>query len=85
MAQAAQFAESGNAQAAFLSLTLADSEHMKQLGSYVRVPAIYPKIRQFGVVLKGSPHVEEATRFLDWITSPKVQEQLTKYGLDPIR
>ena len=83
VAQAAQFVESGNAQAGFLSLTTANAPHFQQIGSYVRVPTIYPAIRQCGIVLKRSPHVEEANRFLAWLTSPKVQEQLPHYGLEP--
>ena len=83
IAQAAQFVESGNAQVGFISLTLANSAHMQQVGSYVRVPAVYPKIRQCGVVMKHSPHLADARRFLDWLTSPKVQENLPKFGLAP--
>ncbi len=85
VSQAAQFVESGNAQAGFLSLTTANAQHFAEIGSYVRVPTIYPKIRQCGVVLKASPHIEEASRFLTWMTSPKVQAQLTHYGLEPVQ
>jgi molybdate transport system substrate-binding protein len=83
--QAAQFAESGNAQVAFISLTLASTEHMKQVGTFTRVPAIYPKLRQCGVVLKNSPNVDEARKFLAWLTSAKVQASLERYGLEPAR
>ncbi len=83
IAQTAQFVESGNAQMGFISLTLAESEHMKQVGTYARVPAVYPKIRQCGVVMKNSPHLEDARRFLTWLTSSKVQDQLPRFGLAP--
>ncbi len=84
VAQTAQFVESGNAQAGFISLTLAQSPHFKDVGTFVRVPAVYPKIRQCGVVIKRSPRLEDARKFLKWMTSPKVQEHLKEFGLDPV-
>ena len=83
IAQTAQFVESGNAQLGFISLTLADSDHMKQAGTYVLVPKIYPKIRQCGVVMKASPRLAEARAFMVWLTSPKVQDGLQRFGLEP--
>ncbi len=84
VAQAAQFAESGNAQAAFISLTLASTPHMKEIGIFNRVPTVYPEIRQCGVVIKSSPNLAEARKFMAWLTSRKVQDQLSQFGLDPI-
>ncbi len=81
--QAAQFAESGNAQVAFISLTLANSEHMRRVGTYERAPKIYPKLIQCGAVVKSSPSLAEAHRFLTWLTSPKIQMLLPKLGLEP--
>ena len=83
MAQAAQFAESGNAQVAFISLTLANSEHMRQIGHFERAPKIYPRLVQCGVAIKSSPNLSEAHKFLDWLTSVKIQGSLQKFGLDP--
>jgi len=83
VAQAAQFAESGNAQVAFISLTLANSEHMRSIGNYERAPKIYPKLTQCGVVIKSSPNLTEAHKFLDWLTSAKTQSTLPRLGLDP--
>ena len=83
IAQTAQFVESGNAQIGFLSLTLSKSDHMQQVGTYVLVPFVYPKIRQCGVVVKSSPHLEQARGFLKWLVSPAVQDSLPRFGLDP--
>ena len=83
VAQAAQFAESGNAQVAFISLTLANSDHMRQIGTFERAPKIYPKLTQCGVVIKSSPNLAQAHKFLDWLTSAKTQGTLQKFGLDP--
>jgi molybdate transport system substrate-binding protein len=84
IAQTAQFAESGNAQVALISLTIASSPHFRELGSFVLFPPhSYPEIRQCGVVLKASKNQEAASKFLQWLTSHEVQSELPKFGLDP--
>jgi molybdate transport system substrate-binding protein len=86
ISQTAQFVESGNADVGLISLTAAASEHFKQLGSYVLVPPVsYPKIVQYGVVLKASPVRSDAHAFMDWLTSGTVQGNLTKLGLTPVK
>jgi molybdate transport system substrate-binding protein len=86
VAQAAQFVESGNAQLGFISLTLASSEHMQQIGTFIRIqPETYPPLNQFAVVMKNSAHRAEAHAFLDWLLSPPIQHNLRTYGLDPVR
>jgi len=80
--QAAQVAESGNAQAALISLTIAMSPHFQQTGTYVGIPtAAYPEIRQCAVVLKNSPNRALAHDFLNWLISPAIQQNLPKLGL----
>lgn len=84
IAQTAQFAESGNAQVALISLTIASSPHFRELGTFVRFPkTTYPEIRQCAVILKASKNQTEAQNFLHWLTSNEVQQSLTKFGLDP--
>jgi molybdate transport system substrate-binding protein len=84
IAQTAQFAESGNAQAALISLTIASSPHYRDIGTFVRIPAAaYPAIRQCGVVLKSSKNHAAAVAFLRWLTSPETQSHLPAFGLDP--
>jgi len=83
VAQAAQFAESGNVQVAFISLTLANSDSMRRVGTYERVVRLYPKLSQCGVVIKSSSNLAEAHKFLTWLTSAKTQSSLPKLGLDP--
>ena len=85
ISQTAQFVQSGNAQAGFISLTLANSAPLRAAGNFARVPNVYPDIRQCAVVVKGSAHQKQAQAFLSWIISPYVQENLPKFGLDPIR
>jgi molybdate transport system substrate-binding protein len=82
--QTAQFAESGNAEVALISLTIASSPHFRDLGTFARFPAqSYPEIRQCAVILKSSKNKDEAQKFLTWLTSSSVQQSLTKFGLDP--
>jgi molybdate transport system substrate-binding protein len=85
IAQTAQFAESGNVQAGLISLTIASSEHFRSIGSFVRIPTdAYPPIQQAGVILKSSKQPALAKAFLDWLTSPAIQQQLKSFGLDPL-
>lgn len=86
VAQAGQFVESGNADLGLISLSLAVSEHFKQLGTYVLVPTMtYPDIRQCAVILVKSKHRAEAHAFVDWLLSSPIQSDLPKLGLDPVR
>lgn len=84
ISQAAHLTETGDTQLGLLSLTLASSERMKQLGTYVPMPKVYPEITQSAVVLKRSPRRAEAHAFLDWLTSEPIQQQLKNIGLDPV-
>ncbi|MGI4826827.1 MAG: molybdate ABC transporter substrate-binding protein [Janthinobacterium lividum] len=83
--QTAQFAQTGNAQAAFISLTIASSPQFRDTGTFIRLPLVYPEIRQCGVALAHAPHVTEAQAFLRWLTSAAVQNRLSSFGLDPAR
>jgi molybdate transport system substrate-binding protein len=84
IAQTAQLAESGNAQAAFISLTIASSEHFKVVGNFVPIAAsTYQPIHQGAVVLRSSSQKQLAHDFLRWLTSPAVQASFKNYGLEP--
>lgn len=83
--QTAQFAETGNAQAAFISLTIASSPHFRESGSFIRIPANYPPIRQCGIALRAGANHVAAEAFLHWLTSNAVQNELPRFGLDPAR
>jgi molybdate transport system substrate-binding protein len=84
--QTAQFAESGNAQAGLISLTIASSAHFRQIGRFVPIPPdAYAPIQQSAVILKSSKQQQLARQFLDWLTSPAIQQQLKSFGLDPVK
>jgi molybdate transport system substrate-binding protein len=69
-----------------ISLTAADSEHFKEIGTYVLVPTSqYPEIRQCAVVMKNSDRKADAHAFLDWLLSPAVQGNWTKLGLRAVK
>lgn len=85
IAQAGQYVESGNAQLGLISLTLAHSEHFRQVGNYIVVPAVYPEIRQCAVVLKNSDRRDEAHAFMTWLLSSEIQSKLKNVGLESVR
>ena len=86
IAQTAQFVESGNAQLGLISLTTANTEHFREIGSYVLVPASqYPEIRQCAVIMKNSNRKAEAHAFLDWLLTPEIQANWVKLGLAAVR
>jgi molybdate transport system substrate-binding protein len=82
--QAAQFVESGNAQAGLLSLTSALTPTLSAIGSYFLIPRnLYPPIEQGAVVVKNSAQRAAAHRLLDFLVSPPIQAQMAKRGLAP--
>ena len=86
IAQAAQYADSGNAQVGFISLTSASTPRLKADGHFIRVPADdYPPILQGAVVIRQSAGAAAAHRFLDFLHTPETQQKLAAQGLDPIR
>ncbi len=83
--QTAQFALTGNAQAALISLTIARSQAYRDEGSFIPMPRVYPEIQQSGVVITASKNQPAALAFLKWMTSPAVQNSLPTFGLDPAK
>ncbi len=81
ISQAAQFVESGNAQAGLIALSLAMSPEMKSAGRYWEVPAdSYPAIQQAVGILSSSKHQQAAQAFIDYISSPEGAVILQQYG-----
>ena len=86
VAQTAQLVVSGNAQLGLISLTLASSKAMQEIGTFVRVPsAAYPEIVQYGVVMKNASNRAGGEAFLDFVRSTDVQGKLADFGLEPVR
>jgi molybdate transport system substrate-binding protein len=81
VSQAAQFAESGNAQAGFVALAHAVAPGRLGKGKYWEVPAeFYPTLAQGVVVLSRSPHKKEAADFLNYIKTKEAADLFRKYG-----
>ena len=81
ISQAAQFVESGNAQAGFVALAHAVAPSMRGKGKYWEVPVdAYPPLAQGVVLLSHSPHKKEAAEFLEYIKTKDSAELFRKYG-----
>jgi len=83
ISQAAQFVQSGNAQAGLIALSLAMSPPMKSAGKYWELPAdSYPEIQQGVGILSSSTRKQAAQAFIDYISSPEGTDVLEQYGFD---
>jgi molybdate transport system substrate-binding protein len=81
ISQAAQFVESGNAQAGLVALSHALAPAMKDKGRYWTVPLdAYPTLNQAAVVLSKSKQQDAAHKFLDFLRTPEAASLLTNYG-----
>jgi molybdate transport system substrate-binding protein len=81
ISQAAQFVESGNAQAGLLALSHALSPAMKSKGRYWTLPLdAYPTLNQAAVVLSKSKQPDAARNFLGFMRSPEGAALFTSYG-----
>jgi molybdate transport system substrate-binding protein len=80
ISQAAQFAQSGNAQAGIIAYSLALSPPL-QAGKRWIIPAeLYPPIEQTVVVLKSAKEKSAAQEFVKFATQGPGREILAKYG-----
>jgi molybdate transport system substrate-binding protein len=81
ISQAAQFVQSGNADAGLIALSLALAPAMKNSGRFVEVPpADYQPLVQAGVMLKSSRNKEVARQFLKFLKAPETVELMARYG-----
>ena len=81
VAQAAEFALSGNAQVGVFALSLAMSPQFKDKGRYVEVPLeSYPRIDQGGIVLASAQDPAAARAVRDFLLSDDGVAILKSYG-----
>ena len=84
IAQAAQYAQSGNAEVGFLSLTSALTPRLAADGTFIRIPASdYPPLRQAAVILKRGSNTRAAAGFLNFLREPTGRTMLATKGLLP--
>jgi molybdate transport system substrate-binding protein len=80
ISQAAQFVQSGNAQAGIVAMSLAVSPAMRD-GKRWEIPAeMHPAIEQGAIVLKGAKNKEAARSFLEFVKSAAGRAILAKGG-----
>jgi molybdate transport system substrate-binding protein len=81
ISQAAQFAQSGNADAGLIALSLALAPTMRASGRYIDIPASYhPPITQAVVVLRASRQTDVARQFIAFLQRPENQRALQGAG-----
>ena len=81
ISQAAQFVQSGNADAGILALSLVSAPQMQKAGRFVPIPETgYAPIKQSAIVVKSSRNKVLAREFLRFMTSPEVLALLSQYG-----
>jgi molybdate transport system substrate-binding protein len=81
ISQAAQFVQSGNADAGILALSLARSPEMSAAGRYAEVPQRdYVPLFQAAGILTSSPQKATAASFLDFLRHPEIARLLARYG-----
>jgi molybdate transport system substrate-binding protein len=84
IAQAAQYADSGNAQVGFISLTSASTPRLRADGHFLRVPeSDYTPLVQGAIVIRNAPAQADAERLLKFLAEPAVRSQLAQRGLEP--
>ncbi len=80
ISQAAQFVQSGNAQAGIVAMSLAISPGMKN-GKRWEIPAnMHPPIEQAAVLLKSAENKDGARAFLEFVKSETGRTILARYG-----
>ena len=81
ISQAAQFVQSGTADAAILALALVIAPAMKDTGKYCVIPADeYPPIEQAGVILKSSRQKAVARQFMEFLRRPEILALMRDFG-----
>src|SRR6202158_4571276 len=81
ISQAAQFVESGNADAGILALSLVLSPGLKEKGRFWRVPEnLYAPIQQGVVLVRASQNAQGARAFLEYVKTPAAAALLERNG-----
>ena len=81
VSQTAQFAQTGNADAAVVALSLALAPAMKEQGRYYDIPQdFYPPIEQGAAVMRSSGQKALADRFVAFLAQPAAVAILESYG-----
>ena len=83
ISQAAQFVESGAADAGLIALSLALAPPMKTKGVWWEIPAdAYPRLEQGGVILSWARNPALTTQFKDFLLSDSGKQILRRFGFE---
>jgi molybdate transport system substrate-binding protein len=83
VAQAAQLAQSGNADVALIGHALAAGPALRAAGRFVDVPArLHPPIAQAAAVVSSSSNKAAAREFVGFLKSTAAKQTLRSYGFD---
>ena len=81
ISQAAQFAQTGNAEVGVLALSIALAPAMKSAGTYFEIPeAWHPPIEQAAIVVTSSRQKALARQFIEYLKRPGTVRILQSYG-----
>src|SRR5882672_5619014 len=80
ISQAAQFVQSGNAQAGIVALSLAVSPPMKDGKSWPVPAEMHPPIEQAAIILKSAKNKDAARAFLEFVKGKQGRATLEKFG-----
>jgi len=83
VAQAAQFVQSGAADAGIVAKSLAVAPAMRGAGRFREIPEnAHPRLTQGGVILPWAVSREAAVRFRDYLVSDEGRQLLASHGFD---
>jgi molybdate transport system substrate-binding protein len=82
ISQAAQFVQSGNAQAGIIAMSLAASPAMREGKRWTIPSSMHPPIEQGAIVLNSSRNKGNARAFLEYVKSVTGRTLLAKYGFE---
>jgi molybdate transport system substrate-binding protein len=82
ISQAAQFVQSGNAQAGIVAMSLAVSPGMRDMKRWEIPAEMHPAIEQGAIVLKSARDKETARAFMEFVKSATGRAILAKYGFE---
>lgn len=81
IAQAAQFVQTGNAEAGIVALSLVKSPRLAGIGKYAEIPPqSYPRLEQAAVITKRGAANPLARGYLEFLRSPEARAIFDKYG-----
>jgi molybdate transport system substrate-binding protein len=81
ISQAAQFAQSGNADVGIVALSLARGPALESAGTFFDIPErFHPRIDQAAIIVRASKQKAVARQFLDFLKQPEIVKLFQDFG-----